>query len=63
MIVSSSFHDGQVEHYVPRLPEILLGLGGVGVAFLMTAVGVRVLKFLPEDDLAHLDQAAIHQGD
>ncbi len=63
MIVSSSFHDGQVEHYAPRLPEILLGLGGVGIAFLMTTIGVRVLKFLPEDDLAHLDQAAIHQGD
>jgi molybdopterin-containing oxidoreductase family membrane subunit len=63
MIVSSSFHDGQVEQYAPKLPEILLGLGGVGVAFLITTIGVRALKFLPEDDLAHLDQAAIHQGD
>ena len=63
MIVSSSFYDGQVAQYAPKLPEILLGLGGVGVAFLMTTVGVRVLKFLPEDDLTHLDQAAIHQGD
>ncbi|AGA89029.1 polysulfide reductase [Thioflavicoccus mobilis 8321] len=34
--------------YVPTLPEVLLGIGGVGVALLITAVGVRVLQFLPE---------------
>lgn len=39
---------GQVAPYVPSFPEILLGLGGVGVALLITAVGVRVLQFLPE---------------
>lgn len=37
-----------VAPYVPSVPEILLGLGGVGVALLVTAVGVRVLQFLPE---------------
>ncbi len=46
----SSFGDGQVRAYAPRLPELLLGLGGVGIAFLITAVGVRVLPFLPEDE-------------
>ena len=49
-VVSSTFGDGAVEHYVPSLPELLLGLGGVGAAFLMTTVGVRVLDFLPRDD-------------
>lgn len=38
----------QVAPYTPSLPEFLLGLGGIAVAMLMTAVGVRVLKFLPE---------------
>jgi len=50
--VSSSFGDGAVAHYLPSLPELLLGIGGIGVAFLLTLVGVRVLDFLPSDDAA-----------
>lgn len=50
-VESSTFGDGQVAAYVPRWPEWLLGLGGLGVAFLLTAVGVRVLDFMPQDDL------------
>ena len=46
----SSFGDGQVAHYVPRLPEWLLGLGGVGAAFVLTAIGVRVLDVMPRDE-------------
>jgi molybdopterin-containing oxidoreductase family membrane subunit len=46
----SSFGDGQVAHYVPRLPEWLLGFGGVGAAFVLTAIGVRVLDMMPRDD-------------
>jgi [DsrC]-trisulfide reductase subunit P len=38
----------QMAPYTPSLPEVLLGLGGMGVAMLATAVGVRVLKLLPE---------------
>ncbi len=34
--------------YSPSLPEFLLGLGGIAVALLMTTVGIRMLKFLPE---------------
>jgi molybdopterin-containing oxidoreductase family membrane subunit len=37
-----------VAPYAPSIPEVLLGLGGVAVALLITAVGVRVLQFLPE---------------
>ncbi len=51
-VVRSSFADGAVDHYVPSLPELLLGVGGLGVAFVMTVVGVRVLDFLPRDDAA-----------
>ncbi|MCP5269651.1 MAG: polysulfide reductase NrfD [Burkholderiaceae bacterium] len=47
---SSSFGDGQVAHYVPKLPEWLLGLGGLGAAFVLTTIGVRVLDVMPRDD-------------
>ncbi len=50
-VVSSSFADGAVEHYVPSWPEFLLGVGGLGAAFLLTTVGVRAFDFLPQDDL------------
>jgi molybdopterin-containing oxidoreductase family membrane subunit len=52
--VTSSFADGAVELYRPRWPEWLLGFGGLGVAFLLTTVGVRVLDFLPQDKFASL---------
>ena len=54
MTATSSFYDGQIDHYVPSLPELLLGLSGIGIAFTMTTVGVRALRFLPQDDLAKL---------
>ncbi len=50
--VSSSFGDGAVTAYTPSVPELLLGLGGAGVAFVLTVVGVRVLDFMPQDDFA-----------
>jgi molybdopterin-containing oxidoreductase family membrane subunit len=49
--VASTFGDGAVEAYAPSWPEFLLGVGGVGAAFVLTTVGVRVLDFLPQDDL------------
>ena len=47
---TSSFADGTAEVYNPRWPEWLLGFGGLGVAFLLTTIGVRALDFLPQDD-------------
>jgi len=47
---SSSFGDGQITAYAPRLPELLLGIGGIAIALLITLVGVRVLPFAPDDD-------------
>ena len=47
--VSSSFGDGAVAHYRPSWPELLLGLGGIAAAFVMTTVGVRVLDVLPRE--------------
>jgi molybdopterin-containing oxidoreductase family membrane subunit len=50
-ILESGFYDGVggvAAAYAPSVPEVLLGVGGVAVAMLITAVGVRVLQFLPE---------------
>jgi molybdopterin-containing oxidoreductase family membrane subunit len=55
--VKSSFMDGAVDHYSAKLPELLLSLGGIGIAFTMTTIGVRILHFLPQDDLAELEAA------
>ena len=52
---SSSFGDGQIGSYTPSVTEILLGLGGIAAAFLITVIGVRALHFLPEDDLHDID--------
>lgn len=49
---SSSFGDGAVATYLPSWPEFMLGLGGFGVAFVVTIVGVRLLDCLPRDDPA-----------
>ncbi|WP_295444895.1 NrfD/PsrC family molybdoenzyme membrane anchor subunit [uncultured Thiodictyon sp.] len=51
IILESGFFDGvksETATYRPTIPEFLLGLGGVAVALIITAVGVRVLQFLPE---------------
>jgi molybdopterin-containing oxidoreductase family membrane subunit len=45
--VTSTFFDGIVASYSPSLPEIILGIGGIGLALAATVVGVRVLRFLP----------------
>ena len=47
--ISSSFFDGVVGSYSPSLPETLLGIGGVAIAGLIVAIGVKLLKFLPAD--------------
>jgi molybdopterin-containing oxidoreductase family membrane subunit len=49
MVVSSTFQDGIVVTYVPSLPEILLGVGGIGIALLAVVVAAKVLRFLPTD--------------
>jgi molybdopterin-containing oxidoreductase family membrane subunit len=49
-VVSSSFGDGAIAAYVPRLPELLLGVGGLGAALLLTVVGLRAFNFMPQDD-------------
>ncbi len=48
MEVSSSFFDGTVANYQPSLPEVLLGVGGIGIALFAVAFAIKVLPFLPE---------------
>lgn len=47
--VSSSFGDGAIGSYVPSLPEALLGMGGLAIAYLITLIGARVFKAMPHD--------------
>jgi len=53
--VSSSFQDGIVNAYSPVPGEFALGFGGIALAFLITVIAVRVLRFLPQDDFAALN--------
>ncbi|MEC9078883.1 MAG: NrfD/PsrC family molybdoenzyme membrane anchor subunit [Pseudomonadota bacterium] len=47
-IEMSTHYEGVVAGYVPSLPELALGLGGIGLATLIALVAVRVLPFLPQ---------------
>jgi molybdopterin-containing oxidoreductase family membrane subunit len=47
-VVESAYFDGVVNTYTPSLAEIVLGIGGVGVALLVILLGVKVLRLLPE---------------
>lgn len=53
--ISSSFFDGVVAEYSPSGYEFLMGMGGIGIAFLATVVAVRAFKFLPQDDFSALE--------
>ncbi|MGA8863599.1 MAG: NrfD/PsrC family molybdoenzyme membrane anchor subunit [Gallionella sp.] len=47
--VTSSFWDGQIGQYRPSLYEVMLGFGGLAIAFLITTIGVHALNFMPQD--------------
>ena len=46
---SSSFFDGVIADYTPSLPEILLGVGGIGLSLAALVFMLAVLDFLPAD--------------
>ncbi|MBU6207344.1 MAG: polysulfide reductase NrfD [Alphaproteobacteria bacterium] len=52
MNVSSSFYDGQIIWYSPSVVEVLLGLGGVGIALTLVLLGMLVLPILPKEEAA-----------
>ncbi len=45
--VTSTFYDGVIADYTPSLAELALGMGGMGLAVLVTLIGVRILPFVP----------------
>ena len=57
--VRSTFMDGQVVPYAPSMPELLLGLGGVAAAWLITVIGVRVFDFVPADAVRGAPEGAL----
>jgi len=44
---SSSFFDGVIHGYKPSLPEIMLGIGGIAIAGVITTFAIKILNFLP----------------
>ena len=52
MIESSTALDGVVAPYTPTLPELLLGLGGISIAMLLTGVALKLMPFLPKEPAA-----------
>jgi Ni/Fe-hydrogenase subunit HybB-like protein len=48
--VTSSFADGVINHYSPSVPEFFLSIGGIGIAFTVTIVGVRLLRVMPRQE-------------
>ena len=53
--VMSGFRDGVVAPYELTLPELLLGLGGVALAFLIALVVIRLFKVVPRDELTPVE--------
>lgn len=45
-VIHSGFFDSGIHFYAPSIWEIMLGIGGVGVAGLLTVLGLRILPFL-----------------
>jgi len=50
--VASSFRDGAIATYRPSLWEVLLGLGGVAAACVITLIAVQALDILPDERAA-----------
>ena len=46
-VIEGALVAGEPASYVPSLPEVFLGVGGVAVSGLILAVAVRVLRILP----------------
>jgi molybdopterin-containing oxidoreductase family membrane subunit len=46
---ASSYRDGAIASYAPSLPEVLLGIGGIAAAFVITVVGAQVFDIVPAE--------------
>ncbi len=59
--VASGIFDGVIATYAPTLPEVALGVSGIALALVLTAVALKVLPLLPRS-LADRDVAAVPPG-
>ena len=53
---TSSFSDGVITEYFPSIWELMLGLGGVGVALIIVTFALKIFRLIPEslpDELVH----------
>lgn len=46
-VLHSSYGDGSMATYLPSLPELLLGLGGIAIAALILLFGTMIFRLLP----------------
>ncbi len=46
---SSTFSDGIIASYTPSIWEIMLGLGGVGIALFIVTFALKIFRLIPED--------------
>lgn len=45
----STFSDGVVASYIPSIWEIMLGLGGVGIALFIVTFALKIFRLIPDD--------------
>ena len=45
---TSTFADGAIATYVPSIWEIMLGLGGVGIALVIVTMAMKIFRLLPD---------------
>lgn len=53
---TSTFSDGVIAEYFPSIWELMLGLGGVGVALIIVTFALKIFRLIPEnlpDELVH----------
>jgi molybdopterin-containing oxidoreductase family membrane subunit len=59
--VASRIFDGVIATYAPSLPEVALGVGGIALALVLTAMALKVLPLLPRS-LADNEGAKVSPG-
>jgi len=45
---TSTFSDGVIAEYTPSIWELMLGLGGVGIALIIVALALKIFRLIPE---------------
>jgi molybdopterin-containing oxidoreductase family membrane subunit len=59
-VISSSFQDGEYINYMPSMPEMLLGVGGIGIALIIVVFALKIMPFM-SNSLADKDVDPFHK--